>query len=85
MTLDKTTIAALAARLEAAEHQRAPLTKITDEYPGLDWDDAYAIQDAIRASKLGCRRAYRRPEMRAHFAGQDEADERHRAGVRLPV
>ena len=52
MTLDQATIAALAARLEEAEHKRAPLTKITDEYPHLDWDDAYAIQEAIRASKI---------------------------------
>jgi 2-oxo-3-hexenedioate decarboxylase len=52
MTLDKATVAALAAQLEAAERNRAPLTKITDEYPELDWDDAYAIQDSIRASKI---------------------------------
>ncbi len=51
MTLDKATITMLAARLESAERERAPLTKITDDYPSLDWDDAYAIQDAIRASK----------------------------------
>ena len=51
MTLDKATIALLAARLETAERERAPLIKITDDYPSLDWDDAYAIQDAIRASK----------------------------------
>ena len=52
MTLDKVTIAMLAARLESAERNRAPLSKITDEYPQLDWDDAYAIQDSIRASKV---------------------------------
>lgn len=27
------------------------VTKITDDYPDMDWDDAYAIQDAIRAIK----------------------------------
>ena len=52
MTLDKATIAMLAARLESAERNRAPLSKITDEYPQLDWDDAYAIQDSIRAAKV---------------------------------
>lgn len=52
MTLDQATIARLAARLEAAERNRQPLVKITDEFPQLDYDDAYAIQDAIRASKL---------------------------------
>ena len=51
MTLEQATITMLAARLESAERERQPLTKITDEYPSLDWDDAYAIQDAIRASK----------------------------------
>lgn len=51
MTLDEATVAALAERLEAAEHNRAPITKITDEYPDLDWGDAYAIQNAIRANK----------------------------------
>ena len=52
MTLDAATIASLAGRLEDAEHNRAPVTKITDEYPDLDWDDAYAIQTAIRQRKL---------------------------------
>ena len=51
MTLDQATITMLAARLEKAERKRQPLTKITDEYPSLDWDDAYAIQDAIRVAK----------------------------------
>ena len=52
MTLDQATIGMLAARLASAERERKPITKITDEYPSLDWDDAYAIQDAIRAAKL---------------------------------
>jgi 2-oxo-3-hexenedioate decarboxylase len=52
MTLDQNTISALAERLENAEANRAPITKITDEYPDLDWDDAYAIQDEIRRRKV---------------------------------
>ena len=52
MTLDEATIRTLAQRLEAAEHTRKPVTKITDEYPELDWEDAYAIQNSIRQSKL---------------------------------
>jgi 2-oxo-3-hexenedioate decarboxylase len=52
MTLDKTTVAVLAERLENAERNRAPITKITDEFPDLDWDDAYAIQDEIRRQKI---------------------------------
>ncbi len=52
MTLDDNTVKALAERLETAERERRAITKITDEYPDLDWDDAYAIQNAIRDSKL---------------------------------
>ncbi len=51
MNLDTATVAGLAERLENAELNRAPITKITDEYPDLDWDDAYAIQDEIRRRK----------------------------------
>lgn len=52
MTLDEKTIAALAERLENAELNRVPVAKITDQYPDMDWDDAYAVQYAIRARKL---------------------------------
>jgi hypothetical protein len=50
MKLDKATIARSpsTSRTRAAGARR--LTKITDEYPDLDWDDAYAIQDEIRAA-----------------------------------
>ena len=52
MTLDQATVAALAERLLAAERTRTPITKLTDDYPALDWDDAYAIQRTIREAKL---------------------------------
>lgn len=52
MTLDHATIAMLAERLQRAEHERRAINKITDEFPELDWDDAYAIQNAVRANKL---------------------------------
>ena len=51
MKLDKATIEGLAAHLEAAELNARDVTKITDEHPGMDWDDAYAIQDEIRRRK----------------------------------
>jgi len=59
MTLDRKTIEALAAHVEAAELQARDITKITDDHPGIDWDDAYAIQDEIRRRKeaRGCRTA----------------------------
>jgi 2-oxo-3-hexenedioate decarboxylase len=51
MKLTTQTIAALAEHLQMAELEAKPVRKITDDYPGMDWDDAYAIQDSIRASK----------------------------------
>ena len=51
MQLDEATIRRLAEHLEAAELQAHDVTKITDDHPDMDWDDAYAIQDTIRAAK----------------------------------
>ena len=42
----------LAEHLENCQLQVRDTPKITDEHPGMDWDDAYAIQDAILARKL---------------------------------
>lgn len=52
MSLDASTIAQLAERLEACELAARDTTKITDEFPLMDWQDAYAIQDAILARKI---------------------------------
>jgi len=52
MTLDDAAIALLAGRLAEAERTRRPIVKITHDDPGLDWEDAYAIQNALRAGKL---------------------------------
>ena len=51
MKLDQATIARLAEHLEDCELQARDTLKITDEFPDMDWEDAYAIQDAIRARK----------------------------------
>ena len=51
MKLDKNTIQQLAEHLENAELQARDVTKITDDHPDMDWDDAYAIQDQIRQRK----------------------------------
>ena len=51
MKLDPKIIAGLAEHLENAELQVRDVTKITDEHPQMDWDDAYAIQDEIRRRK----------------------------------
>jgi len=47
MQLDRKTIEALAAHLESAELEVRDVTKITDDYPQMDWDDAYLIQEEI--------------------------------------
>lgn len=51
MKLDPNTILGLAEHLENAELQARDVTKITDDHPDMDWDDAYAIQDEIRRRK----------------------------------
>lgn len=51
-TLTDDVIAALAQRLEDAELNKQAITKITDDYPDMDWEDAYAVQYAIRKRKL---------------------------------
>ena len=52
MALDRTTVLGLAEHLETCELQARDTPKITDEHPGMDWDDAYAIQDEILRRKL---------------------------------
>ncbi|MCC4118635.1 2-oxo-3-hexenedioate decarboxylase [Aromatoleum toluclasticum] len=52
MKLDREIIERLAARLEGCELEARDTTKITDDHPDMDWDDAYAIQDEIKRRKL---------------------------------
>ena len=51
-TLDKDTVRELATLLDTAARTGTPVPKITDQYPDLDHDDAYAIQDVIKARAL---------------------------------
>jgi 2-oxo-3-hexenedioate decarboxylase len=51
MALPSSTVAALAEHLENAELHATDVTKITDDHPEMDWEDAYAIQDEIRRRK----------------------------------
>lgn len=50
-TLSRAKIAELAEHLENAELQAFDVTKITDDYPDMDWEDAYDIQWEIRRRK----------------------------------
>lgn len=52
MSLNKETIARLAEHLETCQIQRQDTLKITDDFPDMDWQDAYAIQDEILQRKL---------------------------------
>ncbi|MCL2726123.1 MAG: 2-oxo-3-hexenedioate decarboxylase [Polyangiaceae bacterium] len=51
MPLDAQTTATIAERLESAELHARRITQITDGHSDMSWDDAYAIQDALRARK----------------------------------
>ena len=52
MTLDDKTVDQLAAHLEQAELNAQDVVKITDAHPDMDFEDAYAIQYAIRKAKM---------------------------------
>lgn len=51
-TLDSKTVASLAEHLENAELTATAVTKITDDHPDMDWEDAYNIQWEIRRRKI---------------------------------
>jgi len=51
MKLAEATIGQLAIRLDTAETEARPILKITDDFPEMDWEDAYAIQNQLRALK----------------------------------
>lgn len=80
MTLEPQIVRQLAEVLETAELDARPVTKITDSYPKLDHDDAYAIQSEIR----------RRKESRGHRiaglkAGLTSRAKMKQMGVDVPV
>ena len=52
MSLDATTIDRLAQLLDGCQRDARDTLKITDDNPDMDWNDAYAIQDAGRQLKL---------------------------------
>ncbi|WP_085702101.1 2-oxo-3-hexenedioate decarboxylase [Pseudomonas sp. B15(2017)] len=51
MKLTHETVIELALHLERAELTGVAVTKITDKFPDMDWEDEYAIQDTIRRHK----------------------------------
>lgn len=51
MSLEQHVIDELARHLDAAESEVRAVAKITDAHPEMSWNDAYAVQDALRALK----------------------------------
>lgn len=48
MNLADAQIEALAERVDNAALTRTPIAKLTNEFPEMDWDDAYAVQHKLR-------------------------------------
>jgi 2-oxo-3-hexenedioate decarboxylase len=48
MSLTDQDIATLAERVDTAALSRAPIAKLTNEFPEMDWEDAYAIQSKLK-------------------------------------
>ena len=80
MALSSKTLDALAKHLHACQREARDTPKITDDHPGMDFDDAYAIQDRILAAKLkaGARVA-------GHKAGLTSHAKMRQMGVTDPV
>lgn len=49
MTLSTQDITMLAERVDRAALDRKAIAKITNDFPDMDWEDAYAVQEALRA------------------------------------
>ena len=80
MALDKNTIAGLAERLETCQLQARDTSKITDDHPDMDWDDAYAVQDELLRRKLG-----RGARVVGYKAGLTSHAKMKQMGVATPV
>lgn len=52
MNIDQATLIQLAEHLEHCELHAQDTLKITDEYPEMDFEDAYTIQENIKALKI---------------------------------
>ncbi len=80
MTLDAATVAALAQQLDDCASNARDTLKITDAHPAMDWDDAYAVQDAMRARQIG-----RGARLVGYKAGLTSHAKMRQMGVDTPV
>jgi len=61
--------------LDRAEQDKRPIAKITNQYPDMNWEDAYLVQDALRKAQRGAGAGgvwESRPVL--NLARQDETD-----------
>ncbi|WP_042259262.1 2-oxo-3-hexenedioate decarboxylase [Paraburkholderia heleia] len=80
MNLSTEIIHSLAEQLDACALHARDTVKITDTWPEMDWDDAYAVQDAIRGRHL--RRGAR---LVGYKAGLTSHAKMRQMGVETPV
>ncbi|HEY8856544.1 MAG TPA: 2-oxo-3-hexenedioate decarboxylase [Rugosibacter sp.] len=80
MKLDKAIIAKLAEHLENCELEARDTLKITEEYPDMDFEDAYAIQEAIKQRKIA-----RGNKISGFKAGLTSHAKMKQMGVTVPV
>ncbi|KVF21169.1 2-oxo-3-hexenedioate decarboxylase [Burkholderia cepacia] len=80
MNLTNETVESLAAHLDDCMREARDTPKITDRHPEMDWDDAYAVQDAIRRRQLA-----RGARIVGYKAGLTSHAKMRQMGVDTPV
>ncbi|RQT02128.1 2-oxo-3-hexenedioate decarboxylase [Burkholderia contaminans] len=80
MNLSTEIVESLAAHLDDCMREARDTTKITDRHPEMDWDDAYAVQDAIRRRQLA-----RGARIVGYKAGLTSHAKMRQMGVDTPV
>jgi 2-oxo-3-hexenedioate decarboxylase len=80
MSLNAATIEKIAEHLENAELNVREVPKITEDHPDMDWDDAYAVQEAIQRRKAA--RGGRIAGLKMGLTSKSKWDQ---MGVREPI
>jgi 2-oxo-3-hexenedioate decarboxylase len=80
MNLARERIEELAQLLDDCAVEARDTPKVTDTYPEMDWDDAYAVQDALRARQLA-----RGAHLVGYKAGLTSFAKMRQMGVESPV
>jgi 2-oxo-3-hexenedioate decarboxylase len=80
MNLPNETIESLARHLDDCALEARDTAKITDTHPDMDWDDAYAVQDALRRRQLA-----RGARVVGYKAGLTSHAKMRQMGVETPV